>query len=348
MFKFFKLPWDMIESELEARVGELFDKFFDSIEDSQSELEELKKQHPSFNETALAKEIINQVSKKTAMIGGSAALPDLVPGAGWSVMIASLVGDYCFTLREYMSMFMRFSYLFDPDCELRQRKKDVISLLIFLARDKKNNAFAQEVLDDIKKLHMDVMARKIVIRSGVQLGLKFFRKKLFAFLPGVGIALSGGVNYLGARAAGNLGMDYFQDKAEFMRVHGQASSNVEVTSRAVIQIMINLVKMDDQACAEAKNKIDEMFDIFGYSEEEKAGFKKDFDKKEITPIPIKDIRLMKEDDKKYVLKQGLKMLGGQQTTKQQNYLEFITRAFGLTPADMNRIKAELNEERSTV
>lgn len=348
MFGFFKVPWNMIESELEARIGDVFDKFFDSIEDSQAELNQLKEKHPNLNETALANEIINEVSKKTALIGGGAALPDLVPGAGWSVMIASLVGDYCFSLREYMSMFMKFSYLFDPECELRQRKKDVISLLIFLARDKKNNAFAKDVLDDIKKLHVDVMARKVLIRSGVQLGLKFFRKKLFALLPGIGIALSGGVNYLGARSAGRLGIEYFQDKAEFLRVHGQASSNLEVTQRAAVQMMINLSKMDETVSEESKSKIDEMMDVFGYSDEEKAAVHKDFDKREITPIAIKDIRLLTEDDKKYVLKQGLKMLGDKLTSKQQNYLEFITRAFGLTPADMNKIKNEVSAERGSV
>ena len=143
-------------------------------------------------------------------------------------------------------MLLKFSFLFDPDCELEQRKRDVVSLLMFIARDKDKNAFAKEVLEDIEKVQIDVLSRKILIRVGVQLGLKFFRKKLMAFIPGIGIALSGGVNFLGTRQVGKLGIDFFRNKAEFIRVHGQSSTNLEVTKRAALQMMVNLCKMGEK------------------------------------------------------------------------------------------------------
>ena len=241
-------------------------------------------------------------------------------------------------------MLLKFSFLFDPDCELEQRKRDVVSLLMFIARDKDKNAFAKEVLEDIEKVQIDVLSRKILIRVGVQLGLKFFRKKLMAFIPGIGIALSGGVNFLGTRQVGKLGIDFFRNKAEFIRVHGQSSTNLEVTKRAALQMMVNLCKMGEKMDDSQKTVITDAMDIFGYSEKEKTAVVTELDSPEITPIAIKDIRRMTDDDRKYVLKQGLKILENSVSTKQENYLEFITRAFGLTQTDLKKIRDQIKQD----
>lgn len=343
MFEKFKIPWDEVEKELESRVEEVFLKVFDTVDDMEEELRSLRKTYPNLNETALAHEVIKDTSKITAVIGSGAALPDLVPGIGWTAMIATLIGDYCFTLREEMKMLLKFSFLFEEDADSLQRKKDVISLLMVLARDKDSAPFAKDVFHDLDKLQVDVLSRKILIRVGVQLGLKFFRKKLMALIPGIGIALSGGVNFLGTRSIGKLGIDFFRNKAEFIRVHGQSSTNLEVTKRASIQMMINLAKMGGEISAADREKIEDAMDIFGHSQEERQEYLKDLDQSDVTPIAIKDIRQMTEEDKIYVLKQGLRILESGSTAKQENYLEFVARAFGLTQTDLKNIRSQARE-----
>ena len=93
-----------------------------------------------------------------------------------------------------------------------------------------------------------------------------------------------------------------------------------------------------------KTIISDAMDIFGYSETEKSAVISELDSSEITPIAIKDIRRMTDDDRKYVLKQGLKILESSISTKQENYLEFITRAFGLTQTDLKKIRDQIKED----
>ena len=85
-------------------------------------------------------------------------------------------------------------------------------------------------------------------------------------------------------------------------------------------------------------------DIFGYSDKEQNAVMSELDNTEITPIAIKDIRRMTDDDRRYVLKQGLKILEDSVSTKQENYLEFITRAFGLTQTDLKKIRDQIKED----
>ena len=205
-------------------------------------------------------------------------------------------------------------------------------------------AMKKRGITDMEKVQIDVLSRKILIRVGVQLGLKFFRKKLMAFIPGIGIALSGGVNFLGTRQVGKLGIDFFRNKAEFIRVHGQSSTNLEVTKRAALQMMVNLCKMGEKVLDSQKTVINDAMDIFGYSEKEQSAVMSELDNAEITPIAIKDIRRMTDDDRRYVLKQGLKILEDSVSTKQENYLEFITRAFGLTQTDLKKIRDQIKED----
>jgi len=346
MLNRFKVPWDEIEKELEKRVEDVFLKVFDTIEDTGRDVHRLREKFPNLNEMALCHEVIKDTSTRTAVIGGSAALPDLIPGFGWGVMVASLAGDFCLTLREEMGMFLKFSFLFEPDGDLEQRKKDVIHLLLFMARDPKEPSFARETIQDLQKRQVDVLARKVLIRAGVQLGLRFFRKKLFALIPGLGIALSGGVNFLGTRQAGKLGIEYFHNRQEFMRKHGQGAVNLDITQRATVQMMINLAKMGEQM-APSLEMLEEMMEMYGYSEELKKGYREDLSKKEVTPIAIKDIKAMSQDDRRYVLKQGLKLCI-KPTVRQENYLEFINRAFGLSQSELKQIRDEIRQENSAV
>ena len=115
MLDWFKVPWDEIEKELESKVESVFLKGFETITDTEQELDVVRKRFPDLNEVALGNEIIKDSSKVTAVIGGGAALPDLIPGLGWAAMTTTLVGDFCLTLREEMSMLLKFSFLFDPD-----------------------------------------------------------------------------------------------------------------------------------------------------------------------------------------------------------------------------------------
>ncbi|PCJ20298.1 MAG: hypothetical protein COB02_04490 [Candidatus Cloacimonadota bacterium] len=344
MFKLPSIPWDEIEKQLEERVGEVFLKVFETIDDKEEEIKTLRKNFASLNEKALADEVIKKASQNTAVIGGAAALPDLLPGIGWAAMIASLIGDFCLTLREELGMLLQFSFLFDKDEDLQQRKKDVISFLVFLSRDKDNNAFAKEVLEEIQQFQFDQISKKIMIRIGVQLGLKFFRKKMVSFIPGLGIVLSGGVNYLGTRSVGSMGIKFFENKAEFIRTHGQSSSNMEVTNRTTMQMVINIVKMGSSISDEQKNTIDSNLEFFGFSEEEVKSWNEELQKDEINPIAMKDIKAMTDEDKKYVLRQGLQILPNNPHNRQRGYIDFITRAFGLTPSDVNTIKKEIEDK----
>ncbi len=344
MFGRFRIPWDDIEKELETRVQDVFLKVFETMGDTAKEVEALRKRFPNLNENALAQEIIRETSNRTAVIGGGAALPDLIPGMGWSAMIVTLAGDFAMTLRETMAMFLKFSFLFEPDETEQQRKKDVVSLLVFMSKDSSSAGFARETLDDLQKLKLDVAFRKVFVRAAVHLGIKVMKKKLFAFVPGLGIALSGGVNYLGTRQAGRLGVDYFRNKAEFLRRSGAGAISLETTQKATVQMMVNLIKMGEKSETQLESLEDTM-EMFGFKNEIRAEIRSDLQKKEITPIPIKDIKAMSQEDRRYVLKQGLK-LAPRPTSKQENYLEFINRAFGLTQVDMKNLRDEVRSENS--
>ena len=109
-------------------------------------------------------------------------------------------------------------------------------------------------------------------------------------------------------------------------------------------MMVNLCKMGEKIEDSQKTVITDAMDIFGYSEKEQAALISELNSPEITPIAIKDIRRMTDDDRKYVLKQGLKILESSISTKQENYLEFITRAFGLTQTDLKKIRDQIKED----
>ena len=168
-------------------------------------------------------------------------------------------------------------------------------------------------------------------------------KKLISFIPGLGIALSGGVNYMGTRSVGNLGIKYFENKVEFIRVHGQSSSNMEVTNRTTMQMIINIVKMGATISEDQKNIINDTLDIFAFDEKQKKAWLDELEKEEINPIAIKDIKAMSTDDKKYVLREGLKIMPEKPQSKQSGYIDFITRAFGLNPSEVSAIKKEIQE-----
>ncbi|MBI4859800.1 MAG: DUF533 domain-containing protein [Candidatus Riflebacteria bacterium] len=341
------LPWKDMGDYLEKSVEKTFDTIFSTLDGIEGEVKVLLDKDLQLSRDKLAEEIISQSSKATAMIGGSAALPDLLPTA-WPALIPSIAGDFALTLRAELAMLLKLAYLYGPDLPREERKKEAVGILAaYRAPEGERGSAAREVGIDVMKIGSKHVTRKAFVVLAKKLAERYFKKKLVAVVPVVGIALSGGVNYLGTRSLGDFAKRYYQNRRVPETEVSSVSGEVAHFQRCYLQVMINMAKIDRQVPKEEEDLLKDSLLMFGYPKEEQERFLADLHNLEVNnPITHEDIGRLTEEDCRFILKQGIAMIYAdkKKSIQEANYLEVLRKRFSLTPEVVVALEAEVKTE----
>lgn len=332
---------------IEASVTSTFDTLFDTLAGIEGEVKVLLDQQLQLSRDRIAEEIISDCARATAMIGGSAALPDLLP-VGWAVLVPAFVGDFTLTLRTELAMLLKLAYLYGPDLPRDDRKKEAVGILAaYRAPEGEAGSAARGVGIDMVKLGGKHITRKAFVALAKKLAERFLKKKLIAVVPVIGIAFSGGVNYVGSRSLGEFARKYYQGRKFPDSETASVSSEVQHFQRCYIQVMINMAKIDRQVTKEEEDLLKESLRMFGYSKEEQDKFLADLhDLDSANPITSDDIGRLSEEDCRFILKQGIAMMyaDGKKAIQEANYLEVLRKRFGLNPEVVNNLESQVRTE----
>lgn len=344
---FDSLPWKSFNEALENSVTRTFDTLFETLAGIEGEVKVLLDQQLQLSRDQLAEEIIGDAAKATAMIGGSAALPDLLP-VGWAVMVPAFVGDFTLTLRAELAMLLKLAYLYGPDLPRDDRKKEALGILAaYRAPEGETGTAARGVGVDMVKLGGKHITRKAFVALAKKLAERFLRKKLVAVVPVIGIAFSGGVNYVGSKALGEFAKKYYQGRKFPDSETAAVSSEVQHFQRCYVQVMVNMAKIDRHVSKEEEALLKESLRMFGYAKEEQDRFLADLhDLDSANPVTAEDIGRLSEEDCRFILKQGIAMMyaDGKKAIQEANYLEVLRKRFGLNPDVVNDLESQVRSE----
>ena len=342
----FEIP-KAFHDALETSVAQTFDTLFDTLAGIEGEVKVLLDQQLQMSRDRIADEIISDAAKSTLMIGGSAALPDLLP-LGWPALIPAFAGDFTLTLRTELAMLLKLAYLYGPDLPREERKKEAIGILAaYRAPEGETGSAAGSVGTDMAKIGGKHVTRKAFVTLAKKLAERFLRKKLVAVVPVLGIAFSGGVNYFGSKSLGEFARKYYQGRKFPDSETASVSSEVQHFQGCYVQVMINMVKIDRQVSKEEEDLLKESLRMFGYSKEEQDRFLADLhDLDSANPITPEDIGRLSEEDCRFILKQGIAMMyaDGKKAIQEANYLEVLRKRFGLNPDVVNNLETLVHNE----
>lgn len=344
---FENLPWKTFNEALEASVEKTFDTLFETLAGIEGEVKVLLDQQLQLSRERIADEIVSDSARATAMIGGSAALPDLLP-LGWPALVPSIAGDFTLTLRTELAMLLKLAYLYGPDLPREDRKKEAIGILAaYRAPEGEKGSAAHGVGMDMTKIGSKHVTRKAFVALAKKLGERFLRRKLLAIVPVLGIAFSGGVNYAGTRSLGEFAKRYYHGRKFPDSETAAVSSEVQHFQRCYVQVMINMAKIDRQVTKEEEDLLKESLRMFGYSKEDQERFLADLhDLDSANPITPEDIGRLTEEDCRFILKQGIAMMyaDGKKAIQEANYLEVLRKRFGLNPEVVNNLESQVRSE----
>lgn len=344
---FDSLPWKSFGEAVEASVSSTFDTLFDTLEGIEGEVKVLLDQHLQMSRDQIAQELIGDTAKATAMIGGSAALPDLLP-VGWAILLPAFVGDFTLTLRTELAMLLKLAYLYGPDLPRDERKKEAVGILAaFRAPEGEAGSSARGIGIDMATLGSKHITRKAFTQLARKLAERFLRKKLVAVIPVLGIAFSGGVNYVSARNLGEFAKKYYQGRKFPDSETAAVSSEVQHFQKCYVQVMVNMAKIDRQVSKEEEDLLKESLRMFGYEKPEQDRFLADLhDLDSANPITAEDIGRLSEEDCRFILKQGIAMMyaDGKKAIQEANYLEVLRKRFGLSPDAVTTLEDQVRSE----
>ncbi len=228
------IPWKEIESFLDGAIGQTVESILSGQAEQEAEMRARVEAGVTRGLDALAAEVVAESSKRTAFIGGGAALPDLFPLGGWPTLIASIGADFTLTLREELTMLCKLGYLYEPERNRELRRREAIAILAAVKGDEKGGEMAGTA--EVGKLVAMMGAKHAAERLLMHVGRKFFQKKLLAFIPGLGILLSGGVNYFSTRSVGDYAIAYYNKRRK--QGPGPAAADLEFQRLKTSQLRI--------------------------------------------------------------------------------------------------------------
>lgn len=344
---FDSLPWKSFNDAVESSVASTFDTLFETLAGIEGEVKVLMDTQLQMSRDQIADEIIGDTAKATAMIGGSAALPDLLP-LGWAVMVPAFVGDFTLTLRTELAMLLKLAYLYGPDLPREDRKKEAVGILAaYRAPEGEEGSITRGVATDMVTLGGKHVTRKAFVTLAKKLAERFLRRKLVAVVPVLGIAFSGGVNYVGAKNMGEFAKKYYQGRKFPDSETAAVSSEVQHFQRCYVQVMVNMAKIDRQVTKEEEDLLKESLRMFGYAKAEQEKFLADLhDLDSANPITAEDIGRLSEEDCRFILKQGIAMMyaDGKKAIQEANYLEVLRKRFGLNPDVVDGLESQVRSE----
>ena len=305
-----KIPWDEIWKSVDEASTRSFHSIFDSLDGLEAEVQGLIDKDLDVYREKVAEEIIEEACRNTALIGGAAALPDLLPLAGWSTFIGAVAADFALTLRTDLSMLMKLAYLYGQDVSREERKKQAVSLLAVVGGGKSGKGTvageASKLMGMIGTKHI---SRKLLVRLGRELGERFFRKKLVKLIPGVGILLSGGVNYYSTRLLGDCGQDYFIDNAQENETAASASDDMQVFHRVYLAVLSNIAKLDGNVSDDEITSLKDSMLMFGYSSAEQSHYLDELHKvNHIEEVASEDVTTLSADACSFIISSATEMM----------------------------------------
>ncbi len=299
----FKIPWDEINKSVEDATARSFDSIFNSLDGLEAEVQGLMDKDLELYRDKVAEQIIGEACKKTAIIGGGAAIPDILPLAGWSTFIAAVGADFALTLREDLSMLMRLAYLYGQDVSREDRKKQAVSLLAAVGSKEGKGNPTREVTKLMGMIGTKHVSRKLLIKVGRKLGERFFKRKLIKLIPGVGILLSGGVNYYSTRTLGEYAQDYFVECAETGERAAGIANEMKLFHELYLRALANTAKKDGAICDEELTSFKDSMLMFGYTSAEQDKCLTELnDLENIVELETRDCKKLSEQDRSFILK----------------------------------------------
>ncbi|MBI4867315.1 MAG: DUF533 domain-containing protein [Candidatus Wallbacteria bacterium] len=348
-----KIPWKDIEDYLDKTVGKTFDTLFSGMDSQEDEVKAKMDADLAKSRDLLADEIIYDSCKRTALIGGGAALPDLLPLGGWPMMIASIGTDFTLTLREELAMLSKLAYLYGQDASRELRQREAIGLLAAVKTgegEPKSSATA-EVSKLMAMMGAKHLSRKLIGQILKEIGKRFYKRKLIALIPGVGIFLSGGVNFISTRSLGEYAKAYYQRRKTGNSEVDGIVSEIQHFQKCYLQVMVNMAKVDKKIPREEEDLLKDSLLMFGFSREEQAGyFRELYDLEIMTPVTSDDVRKLSEDDRRYIVKQAMAMMmvDRRASLAEKNYLDMLRKLFGINSEAAVALQREVEEELGAI
>ena len=343
----FNIPWDDINKSVEDATARSFDSIFNSLDGLEAEVQGLMDKDLELYRDKVAEQIIDEASKKTALIGGGAAIPDILPLAGWSTFIAAVAADFALTLREDLSMLMRLAYLYGQDVSREDRKKQAVSLLAAVgAKEGKGNP-TREVSKLMGMIGTKHISRKLLIKVGRRLGERFFKRKIIKLIPGVGILLSGGVNYYSTRALGEYAQDYFVECAETGERAAGIANEMKLFHELYLRALANMAKKDGTICDEELTSFKDSMLMFGYTAAEQEKCLEELnDLEAIIELEARECKKLSEQDRSFILKSAISMMYANRTAEkeQRAYLLELAEALDLPEKEVDGLETEVRED----
>lgn len=343
-----KIPWNEIEEYLEGSSEGLFQSIFQDQEQVEAQVKGLIDKDIDLYKDKVAEQIISSAAQRTLVIGGGAALPDLLPLGGWPMLIASIGTDFGLTLREDMNMLLKLAYLYGSELSKEERQREALGLLKLAGEGKIENAASIEPGKLFGLIGTKHISKKLLVELGKALGKQFYRKKLVALIPGLGILLSGGVNYMSTRRIGEYAQKFYQARAQ-RGDWGEDSPIAKMDSfeRCFLQVMVNMAKVDKQVTQEETHLLEDSMLMFGLAPDESKAFLKRLDDVEqLEFIEDRQLRALSKEDRRYILKQGIHMIYAdrRKSPEEATYLEVLARKLGVPKGLTEDLEAEVKRE----
>lgn len=332
-----KVPWDEIEKYLEDTSEGLFRSAFADMEQVEAEVQGMVDKDIELYRDQVAEQLIAASAQRTLMIGGGAALPDLLPLGGWPMLIASIGSDFALTLREEMNMLLKLAFLYGKDLSREERQREALGLMKLAGEGKIDTAASIEPAKLLGLIGTKHISKKILVQIGKQVGTRFFQKKLVALIPGLGILLSGGVNYYSTRRIGEYSQQFYQARARSGR-WGDSSplAAMDTFERCFLQVLVNIAKVDKKITRDERTLLEDSMLMFGLDEDASAAFMGQLeDLENLAPVADRELRGLSREDRRYILEQGIRMAYADRhkSPEEASYLEVLGRKLDV-PAGM--------------
>lgn len=343
-----KVPWEEIEKTLAESSAGLFDSIFSDQDSIESEVRGLVDKDIEVYRDKVAEELIASAAQRTMVIGGGAALPDLLPMGGWPMLIASIGTDFTLTLREEVNLLLKLGFLYGKDLSRDERQKEALGLLKLAGEGKIESAASIEPSKLLGMIGTKHISKKVLVEIGTRLGMRFYRKKLVALIPGLGILLSGGVNYYSTRKIGEYAQGFYQARARSGR-WGDASPIAAMDSfeRTYLQIMVNMAKVDKVVTRDERALLEDSMIMFGLGDAESRAFMDQLgDLETLAPVADEELKGLSREDRRYILKQGLHMIYAdrKKSPQEASYLEVLGRKLEVPRGLIEDLEREVQRE----
>jgi uncharacterized membrane protein YebE (DUF533 family) len=343
----FKVPWGDIERYLEENSESLFQSLFSGQDSIEDEVKGLIDKDIDLYRDKVADQLIAAAAQRTMWIGGGAALPDLLP-IGWAALVPAIGADFFLTLKEDGNMLLKLAYLYGRELSRDERAREALGFLTLAGDGELDGGASVEPGKLLGLIGTKHVSKKLFVEIAKRLGMRFYRKKLVALIPGLGILLSGGVNYYSTRRIGEYAKDFYQKRAETGSWGSKSPMKaMDSFQRTYIQVLLNMAKVDQRVTPDEVTILKDSLLMFGLDGPEQAAVLGKLDDVEnLEPIEERLVTGLSSEDRRYILKQGIHMLYAdrKKSPEEASYLEVLSRKLDVPKELVDALEREVQTE----